>query len=237
MNAGSIIEAALREGRSKLLEHEAMRLMELYGIKVADYGFAESGREAREVADKIGYPVVVKVVSPDISHKTDVGGVVLGLKSGEEVERACGAITKNVRERQPGARLTGFLVQKMMPPGVEVIIGATRDQVFGPVIMFGLGGIFVEVLKDVTFRVAPVSYQDAIEMLGEIKASRILEGYRSQPPVDKEAIAGMIVSLSRLMEDNPYIISVDLNPVIAYSRGAVVVDARVIVSRASVVNR
>jgi acetyl-CoA synthetase (ADP-forming) len=236
LSSSDIVKSALSEGRPKLLEHEALRLMELYGIKVADYGFAATPAEAGLVSEKIGYPVVVKVVSPDISHKTDVGGVILGLKSRDEVVQGCERIMKNVSERQPGARVTGFLVQKMMPQGLEVIIGGTRDQVFGPVVMFGLGGIFVEVLRDVTFRVAPVSIQDALEMLGEIKASKILDGYRSQPPIDKNAIASMIVSLSNLMEENPSIFSVDLNPVIAYSSGAVVVDARVIIGKAGVVN-
>ncbi|WP_440059877.1 acetate--CoA ligase family protein [Thermogladius sp. 4427co] len=230
MNPRKILDKAITEGRGKLLEHEALQLMEAYGIKVAEYGFASKPEEAGEISEKIGYPVVVKVVSPDISHKTDVGGVLLGLSSKNDVVKGCETIIENVKARQPGAKIVGFLVQKMMPKGLEVIVGSTRDQVFGSVIMFGLGGVFVEVLRDVTFRVAPVSFEDALEMIDEIKARRLLEGYRGQPPVDKKAIANIIVSLSNLMEENPEVYSVDLNPIIAYSDKAIAVDARVILA-------
>lgn len=231
MKADEIIKKALEEGRTKLLEHEALEIVKLYGASVADFGFARTPEEAGDVAEKIGYPVVVKVVSPDISHKTDVGGVVLRLKSRDEVVGAAKKIIENVSVRQPGARITGFLVQKMAPPGLEVIVGGTRDPVFGPVVMFGLGGIFVEILRDVTFRVTPVTLQDALEMMIEIRSAKLLEGYRGQPPVDKNALAKIIVAVSDMMEAHSEIVSVDLNPIMAYSSGALVVDSRVIVGR------
>ncbi|MEZ0394355.1 MAG: acetate--CoA ligase family protein [Desulfurococcaceae archaeon] len=230
MGARDIISRALQEGRTKLLEDEALELIRLYGGDVAPFGVAKGPEDAAKVAKDVGFPVVVKVISPDISHKSDVGGVVLNLRSEEDVRKAVEGMLRNVPQRAKGARIVGVLVQKMAKPGLEVIVGSMRDPVFGPVLMFGLGGIFVEVLRDVSFRVAPVTMEDAIEMLGEIKSSKILDGYRGMPAIDKRAIAKIIVALSKLMEENDEIASVDLNPIEAYPDGAVVVDARVILS-------
>ncbi|NPA96840.1 MAG: acetyl-CoA synthetase, partial [Crenarchaeota archaeon] len=148
MDPRELVEKALSEGRKKLLEHEAMQLLESFGVPVAPYGFARSEEEAAQIAEKIGYPVVLKVVSPDISHKSDVGGVIVGVKTSSDAREAFRKIMENVKKHAPSARVEGVLVQKMAEPGyIEVIVGATRDATFGPVIMFGLGGIFVEVLK------------------------------------------------------------------------------------------
>ena len=228
--AREIIGNAIRDGRRKLLEHEAFALMEAYGIPVPRYALAKTPEEAREKAEKVGYPVVLKIVSPDIVHKSDVGGVILGLKSPEEVVDAFNKIMENVKSKAPDARITGVLVQHMEPEGVEVIIGATRDPVFGPVIMFGLGGIYVEALKDVSFRVAPITEYDADEMIKEIKGYTILKGFRHIKPRDIPALKEILLGVSRIMVENEEVKELDLNPVMSYpiGEGAVVVDARVI---------
>jgi len=228
MNVKTIIENAIKEGRRKLLEHEAFEVIRAYGIPAPETGLAKTPEEAAELADKIGYPVVLKIVSPDISHKSDVGGVILNVNSKEEAVEAFNKIQENVKAKATGARIVGILVQKMAPKGLEVIIGGLRDNIFGPVVMFGIGGIFVEVLRDVSFRIAPLSEEDAIEMMKEIKASKLLEGYRGQPPVDKKSLAKIILGVARLLEENPEMESIDLNPVMAYPDKAIVVDARVI---------
>ncbi len=232
MDPREIIENALKEGRFKLLEHEAIDFIKSYGIPVAEAYLAHSPSEAVEIAEKLGYPVVLKVVSPDISHKSDVGGVVIGLNNSNEVREAYNRIMEIVPRKAPNSRITGVLVQKMARKGgLEVIVGGLRDSVFGPVVMFGLGGIFVEVLKDVSFRVAPVSIEDALEMLSEIKSSKILEGYRNTPPVKKEALADIIVRVAKLLDENSEVDSLDLNPIMAYPDHALVVDARVILKK------
>jgi len=225
-----MIENAKSEGRRKLLEHEAFALCELYGMPVASYGLATNEEEAIRVAERIGFPVVLKVVSPDISHKTDVGGVVLNVKSPEEVVKSYRLILDNVRSRAPGSRVSGILVQSMAAPDLEVIVGSVRDKVFGPVIMFGLGGVFVEVLKDVSFRVTPLTEQDVDEMIREIKGYKVLEGYRGFPPRDIEALKKVILGLARMVSELDELEEVDLNPIFLYPRGkgALIVDARVI---------
>ncbi len=230
--ARKIIEQALSEGRSKLLEHEALRLAELYGVPVPGYGLARSEDEAVELAEKIGYPVVLKIVSPDIVHKSDVGGVVVGVETPEAVRKAYREIMENVKKHAPNARITGILVQKMAPKGaVEVIVGGLRDPVFGPTVMFGLGGIFVEVFRDVSFRIAPFTERDAEEMINEIKASKILKGYRNTPPRDIKSLVKIIMAVQKLMTENPEVRELDLNPVLSYPDKALAVDARVIVGR------
>lgn len=228
MSPREVIANALKEGRIKLLEHEAFQLLKYYGIPSPEVVVVKSPDEAKELADKIGYPIALKIVSPDIIHKSDVGGVKLGLRSGEEARKAVEEMLKTVKSKAPDARIVGVLMYNMAPQGLEVIVGGVRDNVFGPVVMFGLGGIFVEVSKDVSFRVAPITFEDALAMLSEIKSAKILEGYRGQPPVDKEAIADIIIKAARLMEDNLEVESIDLNPVMAYAEGAMVVDARIV---------
>ncbi len=226
-----IIEGAKKEGRSKLLEHEAYEVLRVYDLPVPKAGLAKTADEAVELANEIGYPVVLKIVSPDIVHKSDVGGVMINLKTPEEVRKAFNNIMRNVKEKAPGSRITGVLVQEMVPEGLEVIVGATRDPTFGPVLLFGLGGIFVEVLKDVSFRIAPVTRYDAETMLTEIKAAKILEGYRGAPPRDKEALVKIIMNLSRFMEEQESVSDVDLNPIMAFEvgKGAKIADARVLI--------
>jgi len=226
-----LIEKARSEGRKKLLEHEAYEALRAYGLPVPKADLAKSAEKAVEIAEKIGYPLVLKIVSPDIVHKSDVGGVKVGVKNAEEVKEAFHSIMSNVKDKAPDAKIAGVLIQEMVPEGLEVIVGATRDPTFGPVLLFGLGGIFVEVLKDVSFRIAPVTKFDAESMLGEIKAAKILEGYRGTPPRDKDALVDIIMKLSKFMEEQELVTDVDLNPIMVFEKGkgAAIADARVLI--------
>jgi len=223
-----IFEKVRREGRNFLLEPEAKEVCMEYGIPVTRFRVAETVEEAVQIAGEIGYPVVLKIVSPDIIHKSDVGGVMLNLKSPEEVRGAYQTIMENVKRHKPDARITGVIVQEMAQPSTEVIVGAIKDPQFGQTLMFGLGGIFVEVLKDVTFRVAPITELDAREMITEVRAYPILKGYRGRPPADIDAIVDILLNTSRLVMDHPEIKELDLNPIMVYEKGAKTVDARII---------
>lgn len=223
-----IFEKAHREGRHYLLEPEAKTICSEYGIPVTKFRVAKDVEEAAQFAEETGYPVVLKIVSPDIIHKFDSGGVILNLKSSDEVRHAYNKILANVSKHKPDAKIIGVLVQEMAPSSTEIIVGATKDPQFGPALMFGLGGIFVEVLKDVAFRIAPITKSEAQEMITEVKAYPILRGYRGQPPADIDAIAEILLNTSRLVMDHPEIKELDLNPIMVYERGAKTVDARII---------
>jgi len=223
-----IFEKAREEKRNYLLEPEAKTICSKYGIPVTKFRVAQNLEEAAKFAEETGYPVVLKIVSPDVIHKSDVGGVILNLKSSEEVRDAYNRILVNVKKYKPDAKIVGVLVQEMAPPSTEVIVGATKDLQFGPALMFGFGGIFVEVLKDVAFRIAPVSRSEAQEMITEVKAYPILRGYRGQPPADINAIVEILLNTSKLMMDHPEIKELDLNPIMVYEKGAKTVDARII---------
>lgn len=226
MDAG-LLEAA--KGRGWLLEPEAKELCRGYGLPVADWKVARTVQEAREAADALGYPVVMKIVSPDVLHKSDVGGVLLNIADAEGAAEAFRKI-EGIRDRL-GCRLEGALVEKMAPPGTETIIGAKLDPQFGPVILFGLGGIFVEIFKDVSFRVAPITKGDALDMMSELKAYPLLKGARGRAPADIEALAGTLLKVSGMMMQEPIIQELDLNPTIAYEKGCRIVDARVILRK------
>jgi acetyl-CoA synthetase (ADP-forming) len=223
-----ILSQARREGRKALLETEAKKICMEYSIPVTKFELAKNETEAVKDADEIGYPVVLKIVSPDIIHKSDVGGVVVDLKDEKGVQNAYNQILKNVKKHNAEARIIGMLVQEMAPPSTEVIVGAIKDPQFGPSVMFGLGGIFVEVLKDVTFRVAPITRDEACEMISEVKAYPLLKGYRNTPPVDIGAIAEILLNTSKLVMDHQEIKELDLNPIMVYEKGAKTVDARII---------
>ncbi|MFB0514262.1 MAG: acetate--CoA ligase family protein [Candidatus Bathyarchaeia archaeon] len=226
--ANAIFNEARKEGRKYLLEPEAKTICMEYEIPVTKFKVAKNETEAVKVAREIGFPIVLKIVSPDVIHKFDVGGVILNLNSETEVRTAYNEILENVKKHKPNARIIGMFVQEMAPQSTEVIVGATKDPQFGPAIMFGLGGIFVEVLKDVTFRIAPISESDAREMIAEVKAYPILKGYRGQPPADVEAIVKILLSTSRLVMEHQEIKELDLNPIMVYEKGAKTVDARII---------
>jgi len=224
-----IIAGAQREGNSILSELEAKEILKEYGIPVVGGDLATSEDEAVQLAAGFGYPVVLKVVSPQITHKSDSGGVKLNLKDAGEVLRAYREIMAKALENCPGAEIKGVVVQPMARPGRELVIGAVQDSQFGPVVMFGLGGIFVEVLKDVSFRLAPVDHSEALDMLREIKGYRLLEGLRGELPCDLEAILNIIIRLSNLIYDyRDEVSEIDINPLFAYHDGAIAIDARII---------
>ncbi len=228
--AKKIIERAYSEGRRHLWEDEAKYLCSLYGIPVAKSKVAKSEEEALKLAHEIGYPIVMKIVSPDILHKSDVGGVVVGVKDDDELIKSYRQIMDNVKKRVPNARIMGILIQECAPQGLEVIVGAVKDPFFGHAVMFGLGGIFVEVLKDVTFRITPISREEAEEMVREIKAYPVLEGVRGVSPRDIDALIDIITKVSKLLEYHPEIVEMDLNPIMLYEKGkgAKVIDARIL---------
>ena len=226
--AAAIFKRAREEGRRHLLEPEAKTVCMEYGIPVPKFRVAGSAEDAVRYAEEIGYPVVLKVVSPDVIHKSDVGGVMLGLRSADEVRSAYEKLLGNVRSHKPNAEIVGVLVEEMAPKAVEVIVGALKDPQFGPTLMFGLGGVFVEILKDVSFRVAPITEDDAAEMITEIKAYPILQGYRGMPPADVDAIKQILLNTSRLVMEHQEIAELDLNPIMVYQKGAKAVDARII---------
>jgi acetyl-CoA synthetase (ADP-forming) len=226
--AERIVKRAISEGRKSLTGIEAKDVCRDYRIPVPKYRLARSEGEAVEFAKEFGFPVVLEVISADILHKTDVGGIYVGLKGPSEVRAHYRMILKNVKRRRPDAKVDGILVREMAPSGIEVIVGGLKDPQFGQTIMFGLGGIFVEVFKDVTFRIAPVPREEAEEMLREIKGYQILRGYRGMARADERALVGIIQRASELMIDFPEISQMDLNPVMAYERGAKVVDAKIL---------
>jgi acetyl-CoA synthetase (ADP-forming) len=223
-----IITQAHKEGRKVLLEPEAKAICTEYGIPVTKYEVAKSEQEAVDFAKHIGYPVVLKIVSPQIIHKSEAGGVKVNLKDDPEVKEAYHNILKNAKKYNYNATITGILIQEMAPQSTEIIIGAVKDAQFGQTLMFGLGGIFVELLKDVTFRIAPITEQDAFEMISSVKAYPLLKGYRNAPPADIKAITELLLATSKLVMTHPEIKEVDLNPIMAYEKGAKTVDARII---------
>jgi acetyltransferase len=219
---------------SKILAYaEGAEILARYGIPVADGGIATSRKVAVKIASKIGYPVALKAISQQVSHKTEANAIRLGVKSDTELGEAFDEVTRNLRSYDSRAEITGVLIQEMLRNGTEVIIGTTRDPQFGPVIMFGLGGIFVEVLKDVSLRVLPITRYDAEEMVKEIKGYKVLEGFRGKPRADLQAIVEILLKVSRLStEMRDWISELDLNPVIVLpeGNGAKVVDARFVVT-------
>ncbi len=216
------------KSKTMLTETESKEFLKKAGIPVVETRLARSKREAIAISREMGFPVVLKVNSPDVVHKSDSGGVRLGLANATQVGKAYAEMLSSIRQAYPGARIHGLSVQPMAPPGVEVIIGMSKDAQFGPVLMFGLGGVLVEVLKDVSFRIVPVTERDAGDMIREIKGYPILEGYRGRDPVSVPALEELIVKVSRFVDENPQIEELDLNPVFAYSDKAVAVDARII---------
>lgn len=224
------IATARAEGRTLLSEAEAKELLAAAGVPVTETRVASSADEAAAIADELGYPVVLKIVSPDIAHKSDVGGVALGFEDADAVREGYEAMLARVQDAAPGAAIAGISVQRQAEPGTEVIIGSTTDPQFGPVMMFGLGGVFVEVLKDVAFRIVPLEARDARQMVRDIEGFAILEGVRGQPPADTDALERIILQVSQFIAEHPEVEELDLNPVLAYADGAVAVDARIILA-------
>lgn len=223
-----MLEQASAEKRTLLTEVEAKDLLRNAGIPVVETRLARTKKEAVSISQEIGFPVAMKIISTDISHKSDIGGVKLGLDNAAQVGRAYSEMISSIREKLPQARIEGVSVQKMARSGVELIIGMNKDPQFGPVIMFGLGGILVEVLKDVSFRLVPLTRRDAAEMIREIKGFALLQGYRGQDPVDIPCLEDLIVKISDFIDKHPQIKELDLNPLFAYKDSIVAVDARIV---------
>ena len=233
VRAGRIINKALKGKREHLTEIEASQVLEAYGFPVLKSMLARNEKECLKAAGEIGYPVAMKIVSPDIIHKVDVKGVILGIENGTGLIKALGKMLSDVKKLKPKARIRGVNIQRMASPGREVIVGMKRDPHFGPLLMFGLGGIYVEALKDVTFRLAPVRELGALRMIKSIRAYRILEGMRGDKPADISALKECLERLSQLAIDFEEIQELDMNPVIVYNRGkgCRVVHARIVVGR------
>jgi acetate---CoA ligase (ADP-forming) subunit beta len=227
-NAIEIIENARKESRAILTEMESKQLLASLGIPTTEMKMAASKEEAVALSKAIGYPCVLKVSSHDITHKSDAGGVKVGLKNEEEVAAAYDAILASCRAKYPQAVIEGVTVQTMAKPGLEVIVGMATDPQFGPVLMFGLGGVWVEVLKDVSFKIAPLTKADAAKAVREIRASKLLDGFRGSEPVDKAALEDILLRVSDFVTTTPEVKEMDLNPIFAYPNGAIAVDARVI---------
>ncbi|MDQ0340825.1 acetyl-CoA synthetase (ADP-forming) [Caldalkalibacillus uzonensis] len=226
-----ILMSVQQQCRSVLTEIESKQILQSIGIPVSPYYMAVSSAEAVHYAQKIGYPVVLKIVSPDISHKTDAKGVMLNLKNEREVEQAYKEIMHNACQYKADAQIVGVSVQKMAKKGTEVIIGTKRDPVFGPVLLFGMGGIFVEVLEDVTLKTLPVADEDIDNMFKEIKLSPLLRGYRENPPADLDFVKDIIFKLAKFCEHYPQVKEMEINPLFVYpsGEGACAVDARMFV--------
>ena len=226
----AIFQKAQSEGRLGLGDFEARDVLGAYGFKLTQSGLAKTADEAVDLANKIGYPVVMKIASPDILHKSDIGAVKLNVGDATAVRDTFELITYRATRYMPGADIWGITVQEMAPKGKEVIIGVTADAQFGPVLMFGLGGIYVEVLKDVVFRVAPLTRLDALEMVQGIKSFPLLKGVRGDKPVDLEAVVDAILRISQLVTDFPEIVELDVNPLLLYEKGSLAVDMRIILA-------
>ncbi|MFH1039405.1 MAG: acetate--CoA ligase family protein [PVC group bacterium] len=227
MNIREIIAEAKKQNRS-LLEPEAYELLGAFGVPVLDYRLARSAGEASTMAGEVGFPVAMKVVSPDVIHKSDSGGVKLGVDSAAAAAEAFAAIMRDVAKAVEGARIEGVLIVPMVKGGVEVIMGMVRDPQFGPAVMFGLGGIFVEVLKDVVFEIAPVAKADAEKMIKSIKGYPLLAGARGSAPCRLESLVDIITGVSRLALELPEVKEIDLNPVLAAPDRSLVLDARIL---------
>jgi len=228
--ARKIIGRARQAGLTNLSQTDAMSLLSAYGLPAIKTEFARTRQQAVALAKKIGLPVAMKIVSPDVVHKTDIGAVKLDLNSDQDVGAAFDEILKNVKTNSPGARIEGVLLQNYVTGGTETIIGIHRDPKFVPLLMFGLGGIYVEAYRDVSFRLVPIRELGARNMIQQIRGGKILEGFRGQPPRDVEAIAECIERLSQLSMELEEVQELDVNPLLAFEKGCKAVDARVIIS-------
>ena len=231
MTGQKIIEKAKKEKRTLLTEIEAKQLLKEAGIAVVETRLATSKEKAMALSEKLGFPVVMKIASVDVVHKSDAGGVKLGLKTTAQVGKAYDEIMKSIKKAFPHARIQGVSVQTMAKQGAEIIIGMSKDAQFGPVLMFGLGGVLVEILKDVSFRIVPLQPRDASEMIRDIKGFPLLQGYRGSDPIDVATLESMLLKVSAFAENTPAVKELDLNPIFAYKDGAVAVDARVVLEK------
>jgi acetate---CoA ligase (ADP-forming) subunit beta len=226
-----IIQRALSEGRTSLLEFESDKLARLYGMPVAKAYLATTDKEAAGAAARLGFPIAMKIVSPDVIHKSDIGGVKLNISNISEARRSFKEIKRNAKRAKRDADIRGVYLQRMAPKGQEFVVGGIRDAQFGPTVMFGLGGIYVELYKDVAFRLAPVTDDEALDMMKEIKAAPLLTGFRGSKPLDLKSTARVIKTVGKMMSDIQQIDSIDINPLLIYPSSVLAVDVRVILRK------
>lgn len=226
-----VITRAIQQGRKVLTLKESKDILAYEGFPINPTGFGTTLEEILTEAKKIGFPLVLKVSSADIVHKSDVGGVITGIMDVLDLEDKFEGLEQTLKQKAPNAYIEGYILEKM-ETGIELLVGSAQDPMFGSILSFGLGGIFVEVFKDVVFRLIPITREDAVEMLVEIKSARILDGVRGQLPVDKQALVELLLQTSRFIEAHPEIEELDLNPVFATAKGVSVVDARIILKAA-----
>ena len=226
--AEKIVEKILASERKVALPDESLAMVKLFGVDVPDYALVKTAEEAVAVSKEIGFPLVLKIASKDVPHKSDIGGVVINVENAQEVERNYHKVLDNLKRVVPEAQIGGVLVQKQLPEATHLIVGGVYDEQFGPAVMFGLGGVFVELFKDVSFRIAPVAETEALEMIKEIKAYPVLSGYRGSKKLDIEQMTKTIINISELITNISTIKEVELNPLFAYEKSVTAVDARII---------
>jgi len=229
MSPKEIFEKVKNSRRNNLTELESREILNYYKIPLVKGKVVKTIEGAKKFIEKTGYPTVLKVVSRQIIHKSDVGGVILNIDNEKKLFQAYHQIIKNIEKNAPKATIEGFFIQEMISGGQEVIVGGKLDPTFGQTIVFGLGGVFVEVFEDTSFRVVPITKEDALEMIKEIKAYKILKGYRGKPPVNIEALVDILLKTSKMLEENQKIKELDINPILALPDRAVAVDARIII--------
>ena len=225
--AQQLLKMAIQQKRKFLSVQESKNILSKANFPINPTGFGTNLNEIITEAEKIGFPVVIKVSSQDIIHKSDIGGVITGIRGIDELKEEYEQMQQRISQKAPNARIEGYIIEKM-ESGIELLVGSTIDPMFGPILAFGLGGIYVEVLKDVVFRLIPIEREDATEMLSEIKATKILDGIRGQPPINKKALVDLLIKTSDFIDHHPEIEELDLNPVFATEKGVSVVDARII---------
>ena len=225
-----LVGEAQGRGYRTLIEPEVKSILSASQIRVPRFKVVKDMEEASREAESIGYPVVLKVVSRDIIHKSEAGGVVINLKDKNDIERAWSEMLFDVADNAPTARIEGFLVEEMAPAGVEVIVGGLRDEQFGPAVMFGIGGVAVELLRDTSFRLAPVEKAEALEMMTEVRGYRLLTGLRGAEPKDIDAVSDVIVKLSEILDYAGGVKELEINPLVVHEKGVVAVDARAILA-------
>ena len=225
------LNEAMKQGRKILSVQESKKILLQEGFPVNTTKFGTNLEEVLKEAKIIGFPVVLKVSSQDIVHKSDIGGVITGIHNVNELKKEFEKLQNSITHKKPEAKIEGYLIEKM-ESGIELLVGSTLDPMFGPILAFGLGGIYVEVIKDVVFRLIPIDREDATEMISEIKAAKILDGIRGQPAVDKIALVNLLMKTSSFIDRHPEIRELDINPVLATDKGVSVVDARIILKDA-----
>ncbi|MCG3216571.1 MAG: acetate--CoA ligase family protein [Candidatus Heimdallarchaeota archaeon] len=222
-----ILDAVKKEERSILNYEESREIMKIAGIPLNEMKIAKNRDEAIFEANNIGYPIVLKIISKEVLHKSDAGGVKIGIKSDAELKEAYEEMMKNIKQHYPNAIIEGVSIEEMVE-GVELLIGTNTDSQFGKMIALGIGGIFVEIYKDISFRLIPITKEDVKEMINEIKGKKLLDGYRGMPIVDKEKLISLTLKVSQIIEENPSIKEMDLNPIVATNEGLKAIDARII---------